>query len=112
VAYAVIKYMIDEHICENVQNVGQFAISELLKFKNEYPSIIKDIRGKGLLIAIELVDEEKTATLNATCVEKGLLINVTQGNIVRMFPALNISKEEMEEGLNIFKNVLDELNSK
>ena len=108
VAHAVIKYIMDEQICENVQNVGQFAMDELLKLKNEYPNIIKDVRGKGLLIAIEIVDEDITATLNAACMEKGLLINVTQGNIVRMFPALNITKEEMEEGLNIFKNTLND----
>ncbi len=110
VAYAVIKYMLDNQICENVKEVGEFAMTELLKLKTEYPHIIKDVRGKGLLLAIELSDEELTASLNAKCLNKGLLINVTQGNVVRMFPALNINIEEMGKGLRIFKDALTEVN--
>ncbi|MDP3485151.1 MAG: aminotransferase class III-fold pyridoxal phosphate-dependent enzyme, partial [Methanobacteriaceae archaeon] len=66
-------------------------------------------RGKGLLIAIEMADEDIAASLNSKCFDNGLLLNVTQGNVIRMFPALNISKEEMEEGLEIFKNSLIEI---
>lgn len=109
VAYAVIKYMLDNKICENVEAVGQFTITELLKLKKEYPNLIKDVRGKGLLIAIELNDDNITASLNSKCFDNGLLLNVTQGNVIRMFPALNISKEEIKEGLDIFKNSLIDL---
>ena len=78
------------------------------EMKKEYPDIIKDVRGKSLLIAVELADDNTTATINSKCLDNGLILNVTQGNIIRMFPALNISKEEMEEGLNIFKDALYE----
>jgi acetylornithine/N-succinyldiaminopimelate aminotransferase len=111
VAYAVIKYMLDNKICENVEFVGQFAFTELMKLKKEHPDLIKDVRGKGLLIAIEMVDDYITTSLNSKCLHNGLLLNVTQGNVIRMFPALNISEKEMEEGLDIFKNALNELNS-
>ncbi len=40
--------------------------------------------------------------------DNGLILNFTQGNIIRMFPSLNITKEEMEEGLKMFKNALEE----
>jgi acetylornithine/N-succinyldiaminopimelate aminotransferase len=110
VAYAVIKYMLDNRIWENVEEIGTFTISKLNELKKEYPDIIKDVRGKGLLIAVELIDADTTASLNSNCLENGLILNVTQGKIIRMFPALNISKEEMEEGLKIFKNALDEYN--
>jgi acetylornithine/N-succinyldiaminopimelate aminotransferase len=109
VAYAVIKYMLDNKICENVENLGQFVFAELKELKKEYHNLIKDIRGKGLLIAIEMADEDITSSLNSKCFDNGLLLNVTQGNVIRMFPDLNISKEEMEEGLDIFKNSLIEL---
>lgn len=110
VAYAVIKYMIDNQICENVQEVGQIAMNELHKMKKKYPHVIKDVRGKGLLLAIEIADDEITASLNDKCLENSLLLNVTQGNIIRMFPALNITEEEMIKGLNIFKNAIDDVN--
>lgn len=108
VAYSVIKYMIDIKIWENVEYVGESLIAELKELKKEYPDIIKDVRGKSLLIAVELADDNTTATINSKCLDNGLILNVTQGNIIRMFPALNISKEEMEEGLNIFKDALYE----
>lgn len=106
VAYAVIKYMLDNKIWENVHDVGGYALTELNKLKNEYPDIIRDVRGKGLLIAVEIVDENTATSINSKCLDLGLILNVTQGNIIRIFPALNISKEQMEEGLAIFKRAL------
>ena len=108
VAYSVIKYMLDNKIWENVDEISKFTIKELKELKNEYSDIIKDIRGKGLLIAIEMIDEETADSLNSKCLDNGLILNVTQGNIIRMFPALNISKEEMKEGLKLFKKALNE----
>lgn len=108
VAYSVIKYILDNKMWENVEYIGKYAISKLNEFKKEYPHIIKDVRGKGLLIAVELTDEDITASINSKCLNDGLLLNVIQGNIVRIFPALNISPEEMAEGLKILKKVLDE----
>ncbi|MDI6725265.1 MAG: aspartate aminotransferase family protein [Methanobacterium sp.] len=108
VAYSVIKYMLDNKIWENVEEVSKFAFKELKEMQNDHPDIIKDIRGKGLLIAIELVDEETADSLNSKCLDNGLILNITQGKVMRIFPALNISKEEMKEGLNIFKRALSE----
>ncbi len=108
VSYSVIKYMLDNKIWENVEDVSKFTFAKLNELKNEYPEIIKDIRGKGLLIAVELVNDNIASSLNSKCLNNGLILNITHGNIVRIFPALNISKEEMEEGLKIFKDALKE----
>ena len=98
--------MLDNKIWENVHDVGGYALTELNKLKNEYPDIIRDVRGKGLLIAVEIVDENTATSINSKCLDLGLILNVTQGNIIRIFPALNISKKQMEEGLAIFKRAL------
>lgn len=108
VAYSVIKYMMNNKISENVEDVGKFTFQELNKWSKEYPHIIRDIRGKGLLIAIELSDEAVTEEINAKCIEHGLILNIKHGKIIRIFPALNISKEEMKEGLDILKKSLDQ----
>lgn len=109
VAYSVIKYMLDNKIWENVDEISKFTFNELKDMKKENLDIIKDIRGKGLLIAIEMVNEEAADSLNSKCLDNGLILNVTQGNVVRIFPALNISKEEMNKGLIIFKKALNEI---
>ncbi|OEC85872.1 MULTISPECIES: aspartate aminotransferase family protein [Methanobacterium] len=107
VAYSVIKYMLDSKIWENVENISKFTFKKLNEIQKEHPDIIKDVRGKGLLIAIEILDENITSSLNSKCLDEGLILNVTHGNIVRIFPALTITKEEMEEGLKIFENSLN-----
>ena len=109
VAYSVISYMLDNKIWENVEDISKFTFEKLNELEKEYPDIIKDVRGKGLLIAIELLDEDVASSLNSKCLDEGLILNVTHGNIVRIFPALNISKDEMEKGLKIFENTLREL---
>ncbi len=107
-AYSVIKYMLDNKIWENVENTGKYTVEYLNELKKEHPAIIKDVRGKGLLIAVELTNDTTAASLNSKCLDNGLILNVTQGHIIRMFPALNISTKEIEEGLKIFKNALEE----
>ncbi len=109
VAYSVISYMLDNKIWENVEDVSKFAFKKLNELKKEHQDIIKDVRGKGLLIAIELSDENAASSLNLKCLDKGLILNITHGNIVRIFPALNITKEEMGKGLKIFEDALNEL---
>lgn len=108
VSYSVISYMLDNKIWENVEDVSKFTFKKLNELKKEHPDIIKDIRGKGLLIAVELLDENAASSLNSKCLDKGLILNVTHGNIVRIFPALNITEEEMEKGLKIFEESLKE----
>ncbi len=110
VAYSVISYMLENKIWENVDDISKFTFRKLNDLKEEYPDIIKDVRGKGLLIAVELVDDDAASSINSKCLDEGLILNVTHGNIVRIFPALNISREEMEEGLKIFENALEEYN--
>jgi len=108
VAYSVIKNMLENKISKNVEDVGKFTLQELNKWSREYPHVIKDVRGKGLLIAIELRDGGVTEDINAKCLEHGLILNIKHGKIIRIFPALNISKEEMIEGLDILKKSLDQ----
>jgi acetylornithine/N-succinyldiaminopimelate aminotransferase len=107
VSHAVIKYLLENNIEENVAAISSHTFTILQSWKKEYPDLIVDIRGKGLLIAVEFSDEKIVEELRNKCLMNGLILNITQKKVVRIFPALNITKEEMEEGLHIFKNVLD-----
>lgn len=104
VSYAVIKYLIDNNIAENVNKISKSAFESLYKWRNEFPETIIDIRGRGLLIAIELSDNSMTSNIQKECLDNGLLVNVTHGNIIRLFPALNITEQEMNKGLKILKD--------
>ncbi|HNX24491.1 MAG TPA: aminotransferase class III-fold pyridoxal phosphate-dependent enzyme, partial [Spirochaetota bacterium] len=103
VSYAVIKFLISNNVEENVKEISKMTFDYLHKIQKEFPELIADIRGKGLLIALELANDKITSSIQKNCLDNGLLINVTHGNIIRLFPALTITKEEMNKSLVILK---------
>jgi acetylornithine/N-succinyldiaminopimelate aminotransferase len=107
VAYAVISFLLDNNIPSHVIQSGKFILNTLNEWKTEYPEVIKDVRGKGLLIAMELSDPTIANAVKEKCLDMGLILNVTHGTIIRLFPALTIKEDEMKKGLVILKKVLD-----
>ncbi len=107
VASAVIGYMLDNDIGSNAEQVSSHILAKLNEWRSEYPEAIADVRGKGLLIGMELKDASAAKRIKQECFERGLLINVTQGNVIRIFPALNITLDEAGEGLTILKDAMD-----
>ena len=102
VSYAVIRYLLDHQISANVQEMGKLALQHMNGWKLSFPEMITDVRGLGLLLAVEFQTEEMATRVSTACLAKGLFVRQTQGNMIRIFPALNIKKKEMEEGLMIF----------
>jgi acetylornithine/N-succinyldiaminopimelate aminotransferase len=107
VAYAVIRYLLDNNVPSQVIQSGKLILETLNAWKTEYPDIIKDVRGKGLLIAMELSDASLATAIKEKCLDMGLIINVTHGTIIRIFPALTIKEDETKKGLVILKKVMD-----
>ena len=99
-ANAVLDTIIDENILDNVNEVGNYFISELKKLDKD---IIADVRGKGLMVGIELT--KPGAEYVDKLREAGFLINCTAGNVLRFVPPLIITKEEIDE----FVKALDEI---
>jgi len=106
VAYSVIKHMVDNEIENNVRSAGKHITDKLKEWQKQFPELIKEVRGKGLLIAMVVSEDDAANKIYAECLKKGLFINVTQGNIIRIFPALNISDEDADEGLDILGEVI------
>ena len=101
---AVVKYVVDNDIPSAVRKTGAHLMDRLLDLKARHPEI-RDVRGRGLLAAIELEEERAAAVLNS-CVEKGLLINNVSANTLRLAPALTITETEIDEGIDIIDSVL------
>lgn len=105
---AAIKAVLEEGILQNCQRVGQYLLEKLNKLKAKYP-FIKEVRGKGLIIGMELDIAGKDIV--SKCLENGLLINCTADKILRFIPPLVVTKDEVDEMLDIFVPVLDEVQS-
>ena len=107
VAYAVIRHLIDEDIHENVQRAGSHVLRVLRQWQEDHPDLISHVRGKGLLLAIVFSQKDTVDRIHEECLNRGLFINVVQGNVIRIFPALNITLEQAEEGLALLKNAIE-----
>jgi len=106
VAYAVISHLVETNIGKNVESVGSFIYDNLKTLQQAHPAILRTVRGKGLLLAMEASEPKIAADILDKSLELGLFVNLTQGNVIRIFPALNIRKEEAEEGLELLKKAI------
>jgi ornithine--oxo-acid transaminase len=105
VATTSLQVLIDEHMAENAQVLGELFRNELTKLNS--PHILK-VRGKGLLNAI-IIDHGDSDAAWKLCLElkeNGLLAKPTHGDKIRFAPPLVISKEEILESINIIKKSL------
>lgn len=89
---------------EEVRRKGEYLQTKLADLKQKFP-VIREIRGLGLMWGLEL-DREGTPLVNA-CRERGLLVNCTQGNVIRLLPPLVIDYATLDQGLAILAQALE-----
>ncbi len=109
VSGAVIEYLLENRIWKNVEKMGEYTMKKLSTLKAEYPEIIKDIRGQGFLLLMEIGDDKTASDIVDECLYNGLILNMIQGNCIRVIPALNITQEELDEGFSILEKVMDSI---
>jgi acetylornithine/succinyldiaminopimelate/putrescine aminotransferase len=103
-ALGVLKAMQKEKILKNCQDMSKYLLDKLNLLKKNYP-VVKEVRGLGLMLGVELGIEGKP--LVQAAMERGLLINCTHDNVLRLMPALNVSKKEIDQAVYILKGVLE-----
>ncbi|MDC1181331.1 aspartate aminotransferase family protein [Candidatus Pelagibacter sp.] len=108
VGNSVMDIISNKKFLNNVKRISEHFLSNLNKIKNEYPNIIKEIRGRGLLIGIQLkIDQTKFIKM---LMDNNLLTIRAAENVVRILPPLNVKKNEINQSLKIIKKVCSELN--
>ncbi len=104
VARMAVKVIIEEKMIENAASVGSYFLSQLKTLKSPH---IKEIRGKGLLIGIELVPEAGGGRrFCENLMKSGLLCKETHENVIRFAPPLIITKEDIDWAMEIIEPVL------
>ena len=106
-AAAVVDYVIKNDVSANVRSMGQRLNQGLESLRSRYP-IITETRGLGLLLAIQL-NAEIAPQLVGRCNEEGLLLNPLRPNAIRLMPPLNVTAEEVDEGLGKLEAALKEV---
>ena len=108
VGNTVMDIVSSKKFLKNVKSVSKYFLLNLNKIKDEYPNIIKEIRGRGLLIGIQL-HTDQTIFIKKLMDNKLLTIRAAE-NVVRVLPPLNVKKGEVDQALKIIKKVCSEIN--
>ncbi len=93
----------DRYILRECERLGEYLINRLYKLQEEFSGIIVDIRGKGLMVGLELTRECQPIVRAA--MERGLLINCTAGTTLRFTPPLTITEEDIDRALDILADI-------
>ena len=102
--YATLKYILEHNIVENCRQVGNYLKASLEGLKAKFENII-EVRGLGLLVAVELSSDIADGVVKA-CLDEGLLLNAVKPSALRFMPPLIIGESEVDEAMGILEGVL------
>ena len=106
-ALATVEAIEKEKMIQNAVKMGKVLVDGLKKIAKDCPLII-DVRGLGLMIGVEMIDNDVTKKMMELCLNHGLLIISTgaTGKVLRIIPPLNVSLKEVKRALQIFETCL------
>lgn len=106
-SYAQISEILEKHLTENAKEVGAYFISELEKLP-----YVKEVRGRGLMVGVELVPEISCTDVKHACFDRKFLITATGHNTIRIVPPLTVTKELCDKAIALLKaSILDVVNA-
>ncbi|HSP77158.1 MAG TPA: acetylornithine transaminase [Myxococcaceae bacterium] len=103
-ANVVARKVTDPELLRDVQEKGEYFLTRARELQSRMPTLIKEVRGRGLLMGVELFQE--VAPFIAKCRELGLLINAAGPMTLRFAPAYTVTREELDEGLRLLERAL------
>jgi acetylornithine/N-succinyldiaminopimelate aminotransferase len=100
---AVIDAFEQEEVLENASRVGAYLLERVREIAKDNPRVV-DVRGLGMIIGVVMKGEARPAV--DACLSQRLLVNATAGNVLRLLPPLNLTREEADAGLKIIESAL------
>jgi len=108
-ACAVGEYVVEtiahEDFRREVKDKSKYLFQRLNELKSQFPRIIQEVRGRGFMIGIEV--GQWAESIKSIGLEKKLMLNVTNGSVVRLLPSLTITYDEIDQFLKLFKDILE-----
>ena len=103
-AIATIEVIKKEKLLQNAVQQGAYLKKKLSQLQMQYPKLIKEVRGLGLMLGVDFGDSEIVKKIRNHCLAKGLVLIATggEGTVIRWLPPLNVNREQIDKALNIF----------
>jgi acetylornithine/N-succinyldiaminopimelate aminotransferase len=102
---AVVEAIEEDNLLDNANRMGEYAKQKLMQLKQKYP-VMEQVRGIGLMIGVQL--KGPGGDIVDKCLARGLRINCTNNTVLRFMPAMIVTKEQIDEAINILDGVLGE----
>ncbi len=106
-ALATMKVLLTEDCCTKARDAGLTLMNALRSLQKLFPDLIQEVRGMGLMIGLEINGDANR--ILSLCLQRGLIINVTAKNVIRLLPSYLISPEEITQALAILQTCLTEI---
>ena len=103
----ILRIIAEDNLVENARVQGEYLLSQLHKLESEFPQLISGARGLGLMCSFDFADTNIRNRFRELAYKEKLMILGCGNRSIRFRPALTISKNELDEGLNIVKKVLN-----
>ena len=103
VGNAVLEKIFKKGFLKNIQKKSKYFHVQLNKIKSEYPNLIKDVRGVGLLIGLQLFKDHTNFIRSLS--NNGLLTIRASEHVIGILPPLNVNKREIDLGISIIRKV-------
>jgi len=97
----------DGFILDQCNRMGQYLKDRLGDLKTKFPDLVRDVRGAGLMIGMEMTGA--CDSIVKACLEKGVLINCTAGNVLRFIPALTVQKKDIDQLIKVIEDIFNKL---
>jgi acetylornithine/N-succinyldiaminopimelate aminotransferase len=107
-ANATLRVVREDKLVERAADVGGRVLERFASFAEEHPELASGARGRGLLVGLVLADATRAAALPKRALDAGVLVNVTAGNVMRLFPALNIPEDELFAAIEVLFGLIRE----
>jgi len=107
-ANAGLRVIEEDRLVARADALGRRVLERLERFAGEHAERAARARGRGLLLGLDVLDAEAAATLARRAIERGVLVNVTAGTVLRLFPALNIPEDDLWSALEIVLDLIAE----
>lgn len=104
---AAAKVIVDENVPAMAAKSGAYLRGKLSSLKEKH-RFIKEVRGMGLLIGLEMTDN-RSAPIVRECLDNGLLLNAVRPNTIRFMPPLNVSNGEIDQAVKVLDAALSKV---
>jgi acetylornithine/succinyldiaminopimelate/putrescine aminotransferase len=109
VALKVFEVIERENLAANARDTGAFLLRELQTVQQRFPKVVKVVRGLGLMIGIEFQPQFKAVEIVKELHKRSILTVPAGNSVIRLLPALNLSRPEAEEGLRVIEKLVVDL---